>query len=99
VPLAEFYCSIYENFHIAYINEIGEPSIEAAPACGGVEVGGIAVLPVPRSSEGWMGFERNGQGATIPDMRFGDGVLIVALKGNGYSSRCKCTRRSLMDSG
>jgi hypothetical protein len=60
VLLAEFYWSIYENFHIAYINETREPGVEAAPGCGGVEVGGIAVLLAPRSSEGWLGFERNG---------------------------------------
>jgi hypothetical protein len=76
VPLAEFYYSIYENSHIAYINETGEPSIEAAPGCGGVEVGGIAILPVPRSSEGSLGLERNGQGAAIPDMRFGDHIHV-----------------------
>jgi hypothetical protein len=46
VSLAEFYCSIYEDFHVAYINETGASSIEAAPTCGGVEVSGIAVLPV-----------------------------------------------------
>jgi hypothetical protein len=76
VPLAEFYYSVYENFHIACINEIGEQSIEAAPTCGGVGVGGIAILPVPRGSEGLQGFERNGQGASIPDMRFGDHIHV-----------------------
>jgi hypothetical protein len=68
--------SIYENSHIAYINETGEPSIEVAPACGGVEVGGITIFPVPRSSEDWPGLERNGQGAAIPDMRFGGHIHV-----------------------
>jgi hypothetical protein len=76
VPLAEFYFSIYENFHIAYINETGESSIEAAPACGEVEVGGIAVLPVPCSSEGWLGFKRNGQGVVISGTWFGDNIYV-----------------------
>jgi hypothetical protein len=61
VPLAELYCSIYEDSHIAYMRETGASSIEAASVGGGVEVGGIAVLPVPCSSEGWLAFERNGR--------------------------------------
>jgi hypothetical protein len=76
VPLAEFYCSIYEDSHVAYVRETGASSIEAAPVGGGVEVGGIAVLPVPYSSEGWLAFERNGRGAAIPDMRFGDNIHV-----------------------
>jgi hypothetical protein len=63
--------TIYENFHIAYVNETGESSIEAAPTCGGVEVAGVTVLPVLRRSEGWLGFKRNGQGVVILDMWFG----------------------------
>jgi hypothetical protein len=77
VPLA----AQYENFHIAYINETGEPSIETASACGGVEIGGISILPVPCSSEGWLGLERNGQGAAIPNMRFG---AISTSRHNGW---------------
>jgi hypothetical protein len=76
VPLAEFYCSIREDFHIAYVNGTRASNIEVAPACGGVEVGGIAILPVSRNSEGWLGFERNCQGTAIPDMRFGDHIHV-----------------------
>jgi len=52
VPLAEIYCSIYENLHIVYTNKTGEPSVGVTPACGGVEVGGVATLPAPRSLGG-----------------------------------------------
>jgi hypothetical protein len=45
VPLAEIYCLIFENFHIAYTNRSGESSIKARSVCGAVEVGGVAVLP------------------------------------------------------
>ena len=45
VPLAEIYCSIYENFHIVYTDKTGESSVRVTPACGGVEIGGVAALP------------------------------------------------------
>jgi hypothetical protein len=45
VPLAEIYCLIFENFHIAYTNRSGESSIKARSVCGAIEVGGVAVLP------------------------------------------------------
>jgi hypothetical protein len=67
---------MYEDFHIAYINKTGASSIETAPVCGGVELGGIAVLAVPRSSEGWLGFERSGRGAAISDMWFRDNIRV-----------------------
>ena len=59
VPLAEIYCSISENFHIVYTDKTGELSVGVTPACGGVEVGGVATPPAP-NLEGWLGFERNG---------------------------------------
>ena len=78
-----------ENFHIVYTKKACESSVGVTPTCGGVEIGVVVILPVPRSLEGWLGFERNGRGATTPDARFGDypcpgvtvGVLTVPLKG------------------
>ena len=58
--IPRIHCSISENFHIVYTNETGELSLGVTPACGGVELSGVAVLPVPRSLEGWLDFERNG---------------------------------------
>ena len=49
------------------IDETGQSSIEVRPGHGRVEAGGIVVLPVPRNSEGWSSFERNGHSAAIPD--------------------------------
>jgi hypothetical protein len=46
-----------------YTNETRESCTEVTQACGGVEVGGIAILPVLRDLEGLLGFERNGRGA------------------------------------
>ena len=63
-----------ENFYIVYTSEAGESSVGVTPACGGVEVGGVATLPAPRSMGGWLGFERNGRGAVTPDARFGDNI-------------------------
>ena len=74
VSLAEIYYSISENFHIVYTNKTGESSVGVIPACGGVEVGGVATLPAPRSLEGWLGFERNGRGAVTPVAQFGDNI-------------------------
>jgi hypothetical protein len=45
IPLAEIYCLIYENFHVAYADRIGESNIGATSVYGGVELGGVAVLP------------------------------------------------------
>ena len=42
--------------------------------CGGVEVGGVAVLPVPGNLGGWPSFERKGPRRRIPDARFGDNI-------------------------
>ena len=80
VPLAEIYCSISENFHIVYMNKTGEPSVRVTPACSGVEVGGVATLPAPRSLEGWLGFERNGRGPATPDTRFGDNIHALTQR-------------------
>ena len=55
-----------ENFYIVYTNETEELSLGVTPTCGEVEVGGATVLPVPRSLEGWVAFERNGRGAATP---------------------------------
>jgi len=49
-------------------------SVGVTPPCGGVEVDGVAVLPVPHILEGWLGFERNGRGAATPVARFGDNI-------------------------
>ena len=80
VPLAEFYSSIYENFRVVYTNETGESNVEVAPACGGVEVGGIAILPAPCSSESWLSFKRNGRSVVIPDVRFGNNIHALAQR-------------------
>lgn len=40
----------------------------------GVEVDVVAILPVPYSLEGRLGFERNCRGTAIPDVRFGDNI-------------------------
>jgi len=62
MPLAKVYCSVSENFCIAWTNETGELDVDVTPAYGGVEVHGAAVLPAPRSLDGLPGFERNGRG-------------------------------------
>jgi hypothetical protein len=71
------------------VRETGASSIEAVPVGGGVEVGGIPVLPVPCSSEGWLAFERNGRGAVIPDMRFGDNIHVPTQRTGGPDSYLK----------
>ena len=43
--VTEIYCSISGNFHTVYMNKTGELSVRVTPACGGVEVGGVATLP------------------------------------------------------
>jgi len=63
VPLAEVHFSIPENFPMVWTNETGESGVEVTSVCGGVEVGGFAILPAPRNLESWLGFERNGRGA------------------------------------
>ena len=47
---------------------------EVAPALGGVEVGWIAVLPVPRNLGSYLVSERNGCCVAILDARFGDNI-------------------------
>ena len=42
--------------------------------CGGIVVGGVATPSRRRSLEGWLGFERKGQGTVIPDARSEDNV-------------------------
>ena len=46
--------------------------IEAMPTVRGLDVGGIAVLPDPYNSDGWLVSERNGASGAIPDARLGD---------------------------
>jgi hypothetical protein len=55
VSLAEIYCLIVENFHIAYTDGTGESGIGVASVCGDVQVGGVAVLStlIPRRV-GWV---------------------------------------------
>ena len=45
--MAEAYCSISENFRVAYTNETGESSIETTPASGE-----IVILRVLHNLEG-----------------------------------------------
>ena len=47
VPVAEIYSAISGNFHIAFANRAGQPSIEVTPVHSGVEAGGVTVLPEP----------------------------------------------------
>ena len=107
MSLAEVYCSVSENFHIVWTSETGELDVEVTPACGRVKAHGTAVLPTPRSLEGWPDFEKNGRGAGFQMCRLETistpgqrkvRVLTVPLKGSGYSSRCKCTWCNLTDS-
>jgi len=88
VPLAEVYCSVSENFHIAWTNETGELDVEVAPAYGGVEVHGAAVLPAPHSLEGRPGFERNGRGAGF-QMRGLETISMSQRNGRGPDSSLK----------
>ena len=74
VSLTEVYYSMSEGFRIVYTNESGESSVEVMPTCGRVEVGGVASLLVPRSLEGWLGFERDGPGVAVLDARFRDDI-------------------------
>ena len=53
VPVAEVYCSICEKFRMAYPNETEQLSVVVTGPYGGVEVGGVAVLPGPHSLDGW----------------------------------------------
>jgi hypothetical protein len=55
VPLAEIYCLIIENFRTTYADGAGESSSDAKSVCGGVEIGGVAVLPALTSRRvGWV---------------------------------------------
>ena len=90
-----------------WTSETGKLDVEVTPACGRVKAHGTAVLPTPRSLEGWPDFEKNGRGAGFQMCRLETistlgqrkvRVLTVPLKGSGYSSRCKCTWCNLTDS-
>ena len=65
VPLPEIYSSISEAFYPAYTGEAETPD---------VEVGWIAVLPVPGDLRSRLVFERNSRWVTIPDTWFGDHI-------------------------
>ena len=88
MPLAEVYCSLSENLHIAWTNETGELDVEVTPAYGGVEVHGAAVLPAPHSLEAWPGFERNGRGAGF-QMRGSEKISTSQRNGRGPDSSLK----------
>ena len=107
VSVAKVYCSISENFLIAYPNGTRQLSVVVTPAYGEVEAGGVVVLPVHHSMDGWRAFERNGGSVMTPDARFGDNISVARcngrgpdsfLKGSGYSSRLVCAHCSLTDS-
>ena len=78
-----------------WANETGGSDVEVTPACGGVEVHGAAVLPIPHSLEGCETAEapdsRRAVWSQYPRPDATVGVLTVPLKGSGYSSRWKCT--------
>jgi len=89
VPLAEVYCSIPENFPIAWTDKTGELSVEMTQAYGVAEVGEFSFLPAPCSlGAGWDSSKK----AKAPDSRSAVwrqyprpdatvGVLTVPLKG------------------
>ena len=87
-------------------DETGGSDVGVSPTCGGVEVGGIAILPAPVV---WKVGQVSSETAEAPDYRCAVwrqypcpdatvGVLTAPLKGSRYSSRCKCTWCSLTDS-
>ena len=41
---------------------------------GGLEIGGVAVLPDPRNSDSGLIFEQNDASGVIPNARFGNDV-------------------------
>lgn len=49
--------------------------VDETPVSGGVGVGGIAVLPDSRNSDGCLLFERDSPSVAIPDVRSGDNIL------------------------
>ena len=88
MPLAEVYCSVSEDFRIAWTNETGELDVEITPAYGGVEIREAAVLPAPHGLEGWPGFERNGRGAGF-QMRGLETISTSQRNGRGPDSFLK----------
>ena len=43
--------------------------------CGGVKVGGVAVLPAPSNLAGWLSFEGGALRRQMSDARFEDKIL------------------------
>ena len=70
MPVAETYSAISGNFHVAFTNGAGQPSIEVTPAYSGVEAGKGFSPSRTCNSEGWVDFERNDRGTAIPDAQF-----------------------------
>jgi len=71
-------------------NETGESesNVEVTPACGGVGVDRVVILPVPRGLGGWLSFQRNDRGAVWRQFPRPDAtveVLVVPLKVSRYS--------------
>ena len=91
-----------------WTNETVGSDVVVTPAYGGVEVSGVAILPVPRSWKvGRVSSKtteaQNSSCAVWRQLEYpcpnaGIGILTVPPKGYGYSSRRKRTRCSLMDS-
>ena len=59
---------------MAYADDTEVPDAEAVSALDGVEVGWIAVLPVPDSLGSWLVFERIDHCVVAPDARIGDNI-------------------------
>ena len=58
------------------------------PECGGVKVGGFAILLAPRNLEGWSGFERNDRDAGF-QMRGLETIFTLQRNGWGPGSSLK----------
>jgi hypothetical protein len=80
VPLAEVYCLIFENFHIAYTNGTGVSSLKASSACSEVQVDGVAVISSLISQRvGWV----SSQTAEAPCFQRRGFEVISVLRRNG----------------
>lgn len=89
VPLPDIYSLISEAFRITHTGETETSSIGAALALGRVEVGWVAVLPVPGDLESWPVFERNDRRVAILDTRFGDNIHDPMQGSRGLDSSLK----------
>ena len=94
MPVAETYSAISGNFHVAFTNGAGQPSIEVTPVYSGVEAGKGSSPSRTCNSEGWVDFERNDRGTAIPDAQFDSHSISISEWVRFAIKRPRCNKAS-----